>query len=45
MFDPTQPAQQTRPTTTSVVRGPIKKCWTAHNWPETHHWAQRYSLN
>jgi len=32
MFDPTQPAQQTRPTT-SVAR-PNKKCWTAYNWAE-----------
>jgi len=31
MFEPTQPAQQTRPT--SVAR-PNKKCWTAHNWAE-----------
>jgi len=38
MFDPTQPAQQTRPT--SVAR-PNKKCWTAHNWAEAH----CYSLN
>jgi len=30
MFDPTQPAQQARPTTSSVAR-PNKKCWTAHN--------------
>jgi len=29
MFDPTQPAQQTRPTTTSVERS-NKKCWTAY---------------
>jgi len=34
MFDPTQPAQQTPPTTTSVAR-PNKKCWTAYNWAET----------
>ena len=43
MFEPTQPAQQTQPRT-SVAR-PNKKCWTAHNWAETHHWAQCYSLN
>jgi len=33
MFDPTQPAQQTRPAKTSVAQ-PNKKCWTAHNWAE-----------
>jgi len=44
MFDSTQPAQQARPTTTSVAR-PIKKCWTAQNWAEAHNWAQCYSLN
>ena len=44
MFDPTQPAQQTRPTTTSVAR-PNKKCRTAHNWAEAPYWAQCYSLN
>jgi len=44
MFDPTQPAQQTRPTTTSVAR-PNKKCGTAHNWAEAPYWAQCYSLN
>jgi len=43
MFDPTQPAQQTRPT--SRVAQPNKKCWTTHNWTEAHHWAQCYSLN
>jgi len=43
MFDPTQPAQQTRPTTTSVAR-PNKKCWTVHNWAEAPYWAQCYSL-
>ena len=43
LFDPTQPAQQRRPTT-SVAR-PNKKCWTAHNCAEAHHWAQYYSLN
>jgi len=44
MFDPTQPAQQTRPTTASVART-NKKCLTAHNWPEAPYWAQCYSLN
>ena len=43
VFDSTQPPQQTQPTT-SVAR-PNKKCWTAHNWAEAHHWTQRYSLN
>jgi len=33
MFDPTQPAQQTRSTATSVAQ-PNKKCSTAHNWAE-----------
>jgi len=43
MFDSTQPAaQQARPTT-SVGR-PNKKCWTAYNWAEAHHWARCYSL-
>jgi len=44
MFDPTQPAQQTWPTATSVAR-PNKKCWTAHNWAKAQHWEQCYSLN
>jgi len=44
MFNSTQLAQQTRPTTTSVAR-PNKKSWTAHIWAEVHHWAQCYSLN
>jgi len=43
MFEPTQPAQQTQPTTS--VAQPNKKCWTAHNWAEAHHWAQCYSWN
>jgi len=43
MFDPTQPAEQTRPTIASVAR-PNKKCLTAHNWPEAPDWAQCYSL-
>jgi len=33
MSDRKQPAQQTRPTITSVER-PNKKFWTAHNWAE-----------
>ena len=44
VFDPTQPAQQTRPTTASVART-NKKCLTAHNWSEDPCWAQCYSLN
>jgi len=43
MFDPTQPAHQTPPTT--CITWPHKKCWTAHNWAEPHHRAQCYSLN
>jgi len=34
MFDPMQPAQQTRPTTTSAARL-NKKYWKAHNWAES----------
>jgi len=45
MVDSTQPAQQARPTTPTSVARPNKKCWTAHNWAETQHWAQCYSLN
>ena len=44
MFDPTQPAQQTRPKTTSFAQ-PNKKCWTAHNWAQAPLWAQCYSIN
>jgi len=44
VFDSTQPAQQTRPTTASVART-NKKCLTAHNWAEAPYWAQCYSLN
>jgi len=43
MLDPTQPAQQTRPTR-SVAR-PNKKCWMAQNWAEAPHLAQCHSLN
>jgi len=32
MFEPTQPAQQTRSTTT--VAQPSEKCWTDHSWAE-----------
>jgi len=44
MFDLTQPAQQTRPTATSVAR-PSKKCWTVHNWADALHWAVLFVKN